>query len=100
MVRKSKEKEKTGDGSGSTDGSVAPFLRKCYEMVDDEEADSIISWTDANDSFVIRDVTQFSVLMLPTYFKHSNFSSFMRQLNIYVSFLNLFAFLGNIVFLS
>ncbi|KAK9935401.1 hypothetical protein M0R45_022504 [Rubus argutus] len=83
MVRKSKEKEKTGDGSGSTDGSVAPFLRKCYEMVDDEEADSIISWTDTNDSFVIRDVTQFSISMLPKYFKHSNFSSFMRQLNIY-----------------
>ncbi|PRQ41036.1 putative transcription factor HSF-type-DNA-binding family [Rosa chinensis] len=83
MVRKSKEKEKTGDGSGSAEGSVPPFLRKCYEMVDDEETDSIISWSESNDSFVIRDVTQFSVLMLPKNFKHSNFSSFMRQLNIY-----------------
>ncbi|XP_050372691.1 heat stress transcription factor A-1d [Argentina anserina] len=84
MVRKSKEKDKTGDGSTSSgDASVAPFLRKCYEMVDDEETDSIISWSDSNDSFVIKDITQFSVLMLPKYFKHNNFSSFMRQLNIY-----------------
>ncbi|XP_004297421.1 PREDICTED: heat stress transcription factor A-8 isoform X1 [Fragaria vesca subsp. vesca] len=83
MVRKSKEKEKTGEGSSSAEASVAPFLKKCYEMVDDEETDSIISWSESNDSFVIKDVTQFSVMMLPKYFKHSNFSSFMRQLNIY-----------------
>ncbi|KAK3199768.1 hypothetical protein Dsin_009191 [Dipteronia sinensis] len=64
-------------------GSVAPFLTKCYEMVDDESTDPIISWTQNNDSFVIWDMTQFSVQLLPNYFKHSNFSSFMRQLNIY-----------------
>lgn len=73
------------------DGSVAPFLRKCYEMVDDNSTDSIISWNDTGDCFVIWDMTQFSVQLLPKFFKHSNFSSFMRQLNIYVSFfLNLF----------
>lgn len=68
------------------DGSVAPFLRKCYEMVDDNSTDSIISWNDTGDCFVIWDMTQFSVQLLPKFFKHSNFSSFMRQLNIYVSF--------------
>ncbi|MBA0718141.1 hypothetical protein Golax_005903 [Gossypium laxum] len=63
--------------------SIAPFLRKCYEMVDDEATNSIISWTQTNDSFVIWDMTEFSVRLLPQYFKHSNFSSFIRQLNIY-----------------
>ncbi|XVE85595.1 hypothetical protein DITRI_Ditri17bG0103000 [Diplodiscus trichospermus] len=63
--------------------SVAPFLKKCYEMVDDEATDSIISWGQNNDSFVIWDMTEFSVHLLPKYFKHSNFSSFIRQLNIY-----------------
>ena len=79
MVRKSKE-----NGSDS----VAPFLTKCYEMVDDEVTDSIISWTqpESCNSFVIWDMTEFSVKLLPLYFKHNNFSSFMRQLNIYVSF--------------
>ncbi|XWS34336.1 hypothetical protein CRYUN_Cryun21dG0030900 [Craigia yunnanensis] len=63
--------------------SVAPFLKKCYEMVDDEATDSIISWSQNNDSFIIWDMTEFSVHLLPKYFKHSNFSSFIRQLNIY-----------------
>lgn len=66
--------------------SAAPFLKKCYEMVDDESTDSIISWAQNDHSFIIWDMTQFSVLLLPKYFKHSNFSSFIRQLNIYVSF--------------
>ncbi|XP_010556232.1 PREDICTED: heat stress transcription factor A-8 [Tarenaya hassleriana] len=70
------------DGSSST--SVAPFLKKCYEMVDDGSTDSIISWSRTGDnSFVIWDITEFSVGLLPKFFKHSNFSSFIRQLNIY-----------------
>lgn len=94
MVKSSSEIGDGGSGSGSgSSGSVAPFLRKCYEMVDDESTDSIISWNDTNDSFVISDITQFSVVLLPKYFKHSNFSSFMRQLNIYVSLLLLFLLL-------
>uniref|UniRef100_A0A2N9EDG6 HSF-type DNA-binding domain-containing protein n=1 Tax=Fagus sylvatica TaxID=28930 RepID=A0A2N9EDG6_FAGSY len=76
MVKKSAE-----NGSDS----VAPFLKKCYEMVDDEATASIISWGQTSNSFVILDMTEFSVQLLPKYFKHSNFSSFMRQLNIYVS---------------
>ncbi|XP_050234735.1 heat stress transcription factor A-8 [Mercurialis annua] len=63
--------------------SVAPFLKKCYEMVDDDSTNSIISWTQSDDSFIIWDLTQFSVQLLPKYFKHNNFSSFIRQLNIY-----------------
>lgn len=62
---------------------MPPFLKKCYEMVDDEASDAIISWNLSNDSFVIRDTTEFSHQLLPKYFKHNNFSSFMRQLNIY-----------------
>ncbi|XVF03016.1 hypothetical protein REPUB_Repub04eG0224200 [Reevesia pubescens] len=63
--------------------SIAPFLKKCYEMVDDESTDSIISWSQNNNSFIIWDITEFSVQLLSKYFKHSNFSSFIRQLNIY-----------------
>ncbi|CAK9323966.1 unnamed protein product [Citrullus colocynthis] len=63
--------------------SVPPFLKKLYDIVDDDSTNSIISWTSSHDSFTILDITQFSLLLLPKYFKHSNFSSFMRQLNIY-----------------
>ncbi|GAB2296942.1 hypothetical protein Dimus_031044 [Dionaea muscipula] len=63
--------------------NLAPFLVKLYEMVDDQSTDNTISWSQSSDSFVILDVTEFSRELLPKYFKHSNFSSFMRQLNIY-----------------
>uniref|UniRef100_A0A5B7A789 Heat stress transcription factor n=1 Tax=Davidia involucrata TaxID=16924 RepID=A0A5B7A789_DAVIN len=63
--------------------SVPPFLLKCFEMVDDQSTDALISWSSTNDSFVIWDASKFSSELLPKYFKHSNFSSFIRQLNIY-----------------
>ncbi|KAK1390107.1 Heat stress transcription factor A-8 [Heracleum sosnowskyi] len=62
---------------------VAPFLLKCYEMVEDETSDKLISWGSNNDSFVIWDEVDFSSHLLPKYFKHNTFSSFVRQLNIY-----------------
>ncbi|KAG2253557.1 hypothetical protein Bca4012_101265 [Brassica carinata] len=75
---------KSSDRVDSSSSSVAPFLRKCYEMVDDSSTDSIISWsTNGDNSFVISDTTVFSAQLLPKYFKHSNLSSFIRQLNIY-----------------
>ncbi|KAL3830692.1 hypothetical protein ACJIZ3_019494 [Penstemon smallii] len=63
--------------------SLAPFLVKCYEMVDDESTNELISWAESDDSFIIWDESKFSSQLLPKYFKHSNFSSFVRQLNIY-----------------
>ncbi|KAL3502068.1 hypothetical protein ACH5RR_036517 [Cinchona calisaya] len=64
--------------------SVPPFLLKCYEMVNDESTDELISWSQTHgNSFIIWDVSKFSSELLPKYFKHSNFSSFIRQLNIY-----------------
>ncbi|CAI0432051.1 unnamed protein product [Linum tenue] len=73
---------KSGDGSGGSP-AIAPFLKKCYDMVDEESTNSIVSWSPSNDSFIIWDMTEFSVKLLPEYFKHSNSSSFVRQLNIY-----------------
>ncbi|GFP83580.1 heat stress transcription factor a-8 [Phtheirospermum japonicum] len=63
--------------------SLPPFLVKCYEMVNDESTDELISWSESNDSFIIWDESRFSSQLLPKYFKHNNFSSFVRQLNIY-----------------
>ncbi|CAL0306975.1 unnamed protein product [Lupinus luteus] len=60
-----------------------PFLKKTFEMVEDPETDRIVGWSENRDSFIVFDSHQFSKLLLPKYFKHSNFSSFIRQLNTY-----------------
>ncbi|KAG6481040.1 heat stress transcription factor A-1-like [Zingiber officinale] len=64
-------------------GAPPPFLSKTYEMVDDLSTNSIVSWGDANNNFVVWNPPEFARNLLPKYFKHDNFSSFVRQLNTY-----------------
>ncbi|XP_057524835.1 heat shock factor protein HSF30 isoform X1 [Amaranthus tricolor] len=60
-----------------------PFLIKTFDMVEDPSTDTIVSWSSARNSFIVWDSHKFSTLLLPKFFKHSNFSSFIRQLNTY-----------------
>lgn len=61
----------------------APFLTKTYLLVDDPATDDIVSWNEAGTAFVVWKTAEFAQDLLPTYFKHNNFSSFVRQLNTY-----------------
>ncbi|KAK4418315.1 Heat stress transcription factor A-2b [Sesamum alatum] len=68
---------------GLHDIGPPPFLTKTYEMVDDYSTDRIVSWSRGGHSFVVWDPHAFSTTVLSRYFKHNNFSSFVRQLNTY-----------------
>lgn len=61
---------------------IAPFVSKTYGIVSDE-SDEVVSWwkTDGEDTFVIKHVDVFQERVLPRFFSHNNYSSFVRQLN-------------------
>ncbi|KAF8392323.1 hypothetical protein HHK36_022665 [Tetracentron sinense] len=68
---------------GLHDTGPPPFLTKFFDMVEDPSTNHIVSWSRENKSFAVWDPHTFSMNLLPRYFKHNNFSSFVRQLNIY-----------------
>ena len=78
--------EAAAGGGGTGGAGPAPFLIKTYDMVDESATDKIVSWTSSKKSFVVWNPPEFARLLLPTFFKHNNFSSFIRQLNTYVSY--------------
>ncbi|KAI7901154.1 HSF-type DNA-binding-domain-containing protein [Cokeromyces recurvatus] len=61
----------------------AAFITKLFAMVDDESTQNLIAWTGSGDQFTVFNNVDFSRKVLPCYFKHCNWSSFVRQLNMY-----------------
>lgn len=69
--------------SSYKDPSATPlFLEKTYKMVQYSPS-TIASWSKEGHSFFIKQPEVFARDILPRYFKHNNFSSFVRQLNFY-----------------
>ncbi|KAI9308842.1 HSF-type DNA-binding-domain-containing protein, partial [Cunninghamella echinulata] len=52
-------------------------------MVNDQHIEEKISWSENGESFIVFDIYEFSEAILPQYFKHNKWSSFVRQLNTY-----------------
>ncbi|KTW26612.1 hypothetical protein T552_02621 [Pneumocystis carinii B80] len=63
--------------------NVPAFLNKLYNMVSDSASDSLIKWSDSGESFLVLRPEHVAKHILPRFFKHHNFSSFVRQLNMY-----------------
>ncbi|XP_043717280.1 heat stress transcription factor B-2b-like [Telopea speciosissima] len=74
------ESTNTGDTLRSL---PTPFLTKTYQLVDDPCIDDVISWNEDGSTFIVWRPAEFARDLLPKYFKHNNFSSFVRQLNTY-----------------
>lgn len=57
------------------------FPELMYSMVSEDS--SLIHWNDQGTSFVVAKPEEFAKEVLPRFFKHNNFASFVRQLNMY-----------------
>ncbi|XP_019156026.1 PREDICTED: heat stress transcription factor B-2b-like [Ipomoea nil] len=77
--------EQSGETTaGESQRSIpTPFLTKTYQLVDDPDVDNLISWNEDGTAFIVWKPAEFATELLPKYFKHNNFSSFVRQLNTY-----------------
>jgi hypothetical protein len=69
-------------GAMASSASAPVFLQKTYDMIE-SSPDHVAAWAENGTSFIIKNPREFAKVMLPRYFKHNNFSSFVRQLNFY-----------------
>ena len=59
------------------------FLLKLYEILSKDEYSKIIRWSQNGVYIIISNIDALSKKILPIYFNHQNYSSFVRQLNMY-----------------
>ena len=64
-------------------GEYPNFLLKLYQILENESYKDIIHWTEDGKYFIISNLHDFTEQILPKYYKHNNYSSFIRQLNMY-----------------
>lgn len=55
----------------------------CASFLDESKNTELIRWSDRGDSFVVLDEDEFAKTLIPELFKHNNYASFVRQLNMY-----------------
>ncbi|RCK63986.1 Heat shock transcription factor [Candida viswanathii] len=89
--------EHSGSGQGAAGGNQAlrkrkessgpktrpAFVMKIWSMVNDPANHDYIRWNDDGKTFQVFQREDFMKIILPKYFKHNNFASFVRQLNMY-----------------
>mmetsp|Transcript_25395 Transcript_25395/g.59475 ORF Transcript_25395/g.59475 Transcript_25395/m.59475 type:complete len:344 (-) Transcript_25395:219-1250(-) len=68
------------DGAGRSK-KLNRFIAKTYLIVNSDEP--TVRWSHGGKSFLILDPEKFSQTVLPKFFKHNKFTSFVRQLNFY-----------------
>lgn len=59
------------------------FLENLTKILNEDLHHNTISWSNDGKAFIIYHIKDFTDKVLPLFFKHSNFASFHRQLNLY-----------------
>ncbi|KAJ5563113.1 hypothetical protein N7535_002442 [Penicillium sp. DV-2018c] len=62
---------------------IPPFVQKLSSFLDESKNTELIRWSDDGNSFVVLDEDEFARTLIPELFKHNNYASFVRQLNMY-----------------
>ncbi|XBW37017.1 hypothetical protein QEN19_002597 [Hanseniaspora menglaensis] len=72
------------DTTKTLSGNTKNFVHKVFDEIESDHS-NLILWNESDDgkSFIIQDTNKFSLTTLPRLFKHSNYASFVRQLNKY-----------------
>lgn len=59
--------------------NIPKFLKILVQIVEDKAYQDLISWSQDGKAIVIKNPVEFAEKLLPIYFKHSNYASFVRQ---------------------
>lgn len=62
---------------------IPPFVQKLRSFLDESRNTELIRWSDDGNSFIVLDEDEFAKSLIPNLFKHNNYASFVRQLNMY-----------------
>lgn len=62
---------------------IPPFVQKLSSFLDNSNHTDLIRWSDDGNSFIVLDEDEFAKTLIPELFKHNNYASFVRQLNMY-----------------
>lgn len=81
--RKSDIAPPPGSSIAAYSSMLTPFIYKLYCLVSDDSTTELCHWSPNGESFVVPDPTAFAASVLPRFFKHNQFASFVRQLNKY-----------------
>ncbi|KAJ3279813.1 Heat shock factor protein 2 [Borealophlyctis nickersoniae] len=82
-LEEEKSVDKKRDKSKRKKEAVSSFIVKLCQLLEDPNHSKYVHWNEAGDVFVLFHAEEFSRVVLPRYFKHGKFQSFVRQLNIY-----------------
>ncbi|KAF1971804.1 hypothetical protein BU23DRAFT_173160 [Bimuria novae-zelandiae CBS 107.79] len=63
--------------------TIPPFVQKLSSFLDNGNNTNLIRWSDDGNSFIVLDEDEFARTLIPELFKHNNYASFVRQLNMY-----------------